>query len=112
MLSSFSDGISLTDSKRPSGVLDLCSVNLSSQIKEQSFKERSQEELIVGDMANPELTFEAEGCCALIRRPESGAHPRGLQSEPRERRLGCCYGWQETLHIVSVPYIFLCMELE
>lgn len=89
MLSSFSDRISLTHSKRPSGVLDLCSVNISS--KEQSFKERSQEELIVGDMANPELTFEAEGCCALICRPESGAHPRGLQSERRERRLRCCY---------------------
>lgn len=53
-------------------------------MKERSFKERSQEELIVGDMANPELTFEAKGCCALIRRPESGAHPRGLQSERRQ----------------------------
>lgn len=36
-------------------------------------------------MAIPELTTEAEGCCALSDRPESDAHPGKLQSDLGEK---------------------------
>lgn len=55
--------------KWPSEALDLCSVDLGPQRKEQQFQQRSKESSLwptLGVVTTPELTPVAEGCCTVI----------------------------------------------